>query len=446
MEAEQQLRASLEKRKELETVVNNSPAVAFLWKAATGWPVEFVSENVKQFGYAAEEFTSGKVSYAQVIHPEDLGRVGEEVAAYSNEGRNEFTQEYRILTKNGDVRWLEDRTWVRKDAKGAITHYQGIVIDITDRKRERQTLELLKSAVEQVNESVIITDAQLDFPGPRIVFVNPSFTKMTGYTAEEVMGKTPRILQGPLSDRKMLKQLKAALKQGDSFSINTVNYRKDKTPMHIQVHITPLRSSSGKIIHYVGIQRDTTEEKKVEGHLLQLASIVNAAHDAIMSLTPEGVIENWNAGAEEMYGYTADEAIGKDLSLIVTEERKNEIPVLLEKNKQGEVIKDFETIRRRKDGTLVPVSLTRSPIVDKNGVIVGIVMIQRDISERIKAEQEIRKLNEAMAARLADLERFNKVAIGRELKMVELKKKIKELEARLGVSTEHSPTNEQLSS
>ena len=134
-------------------IISRSPAVAFLWKNAEGWPVEFVSDNAeKTFGYTAEDFVSGSVNYAQVVHPDDLDRVLREVASYSEEkARQSFSHEpYRIVAKNGEVRWLDDMTYIRRDKEGRITHYQGIVLDISERiiakdERERLQSQLLQA-------------------------------------------------------------------------------------------------------------------------------------------------------------------------------------------------------------------------------------------------------------------------------------------------------------
>jgi len=120
---------------EAYNIINRSPAVAFLWKNLEDWPVEFVSDNVRElFGYTAEEFTSGQIFYAKTVHPDDLERVAQEVATFSNEkGRTGFVHEpYRIISKDGNVRWLDDRTFIRRDHKGNITHYEGLVVNITD--------------------------------------------------------------------------------------------------------------------------------------------------------------------------------------------------------------------------------------------------------------------------------------------------------------------------
>jgi PAS domain S-box-containing protein len=120
---------------EAYSIINRSPAVAILWKNLEGWPVEFVSDNVmKLFGYTAEEFTSGQVSYSMTVHPDDLERVAEEVTTFSSEKeRTGFVHKpYRIISKDGKVRWLDDRTYIRRDNKGNVTHYEGIVVDITN--------------------------------------------------------------------------------------------------------------------------------------------------------------------------------------------------------------------------------------------------------------------------------------------------------------------------
>ncbi len=147
--AEEKQESALAELRELTTIVNRSPAVVFLWRAKEGWPVEYVSDNVGQFGYTPEDFTSGRIPYARIIHPDDRERVAAEVARYSREGRDEFAQEYRICMASGDVLWIDDRTWVRRDPDGAITHYQGIVIDITERKEAQEALRQAQAEQER---------------------------------------------------------------------------------------------------------------------------------------------------------------------------------------------------------------------------------------------------------------------------------------------------------
>ena len=151
-----------------------------------------------------------------------------------------------IELKDGTI--LERHTCpaIGRDAKfyGRIWTFR----DITERKSAEETLRMLSSAVQQSRESIVITDAQLDLPGPRILFVNPAFTQMTGYTAAEAIGRTPRILQGPRTDKSVLKRLRQNLLQGHSFAGEAVNYRKDGTEFIVEWQVAPIFTPIGKIV------------------------------------------------------------------------------------------------------------------------------------------------------------------------------------------------------
>lgn len=136
-------------------IINRSPAIAFLWKNLEGWPVEFVSDNVIELtGYTSEEFTKNQISYAKTIHPDDLERVAKEVKTFSSEKlRKGFVHEpYRIISKDGKVRWVDERTYIRRDGKGIITHYEGIVIDITDRVQAETEKTKLEAQLQQAQK------------------------------------------------------------------------------------------------------------------------------------------------------------------------------------------------------------------------------------------------------------------------------------------------------
>ncbi len=144
--AQDELKASLAKREELEQIINRSPSVVVLWKSeANQWPVEFVSQSISQFGYQPEDFTSRRLSFRGITHPDDRERVGTEVDAHAVTGHHEYNQEYRIVCADGSVRWVDDHTVVRFDADGRVTHHEGLITDITVRKdaenRERDLRE-----------------------------------------------------------------------------------------------------------------------------------------------------------------------------------------------------------------------------------------------------------------------------------------------------------------
>jgi PAS domain S-box-containing protein len=129
------------------------------------------------------------------------------------------------------------------------------------------TAEVLKQAVEAANDAIIITTVDLDPPGPTIVYVNPGFERMTGYAREEVLGQTPRVLQGPNTSRELLDRIRDDLRTKESFFGETVNYRKDGTEYSVEWRISPIRDGEGKITHWVAIQRDVTDRVRHEQEL-----------------------------------------------------------------------------------------------------------------------------------------------------------------------------------
>ena len=150
-----------------------------------------------------------------------------------------------------------------------------------------QMLNLLETAVAQAKEAVLITSARLDPPGPEILFVNPAFSEMTGYSQEEVLQKTPRILQGPKSDRAMLTELREALSRGETFSGETVNYRKDGSEYYVEWDITPIRTSGGQISHFLSIQRNVTARKLAENQLQEIFRQVEKSRNDLGSILNE---------------------------------------------------------------------------------------------------------------------------------------------------------------
>lgn len=213
-------------------------------------------------GYSETELLSKP--FIEFVHPDDRARTLAEWERQMKAGGSiNFVNRY--LCKDGSVRWLSWRaSYVAADQLTYAT-----ARDITDRIGFEEQLRLLHSAVMQTRESILITDAELDLPGPRIVFVNPAFSRMTGYTAEEAIGKTPRILQGPRTDRAVVRRLRKNLERGESFEGEAIQYRKDGTEYYQEWQVTPLLNADGKTTHYVAIQRDISEQRKLQTQFRQ---------------------------------------------------------------------------------------------------------------------------------------------------------------------------------
>ena len=144
-QVEEVLRDTVKRSEELERIVNRSPSVVVLWKAAPSWPVEFVSASIRQFGYSPEDFVSRRFSFQGITHPEDRARVKAEMNAHATAEHREYNQEYRLVCADGSTRWVSDHTVVRFDPNGRVTHHEGLLTDITERRqaeaREREQQE-----------------------------------------------------------------------------------------------------------------------------------------------------------------------------------------------------------------------------------------------------------------------------------------------------------------
>lgn len=200
------------------------------------------------------------------IHPDDRERIAgalEEILTHPGRVR---VEEYRFRHADGSWRTMEAAGHALPEEVGR----RGVVVtarDVTDRRRLEERVRLLATAVEHAREGVVVTDAELDRPGPRILYVNPAMTRLTGYERDELLGATPRKLQGPGTEREVLDALRENLERGEPFTGETVNYRKDGTEYVVRWTVAPVRDADGRVSHFVGVQRDVTEERRYRERL-----------------------------------------------------------------------------------------------------------------------------------------------------------------------------------
>lgn len=260
----------------------------------------------------------------------------------------------------------------------------------------KDKFSLLEVAINQASEPVVITSAKLDPPGPRIIYVNDAFSRVTGYTEEEIIGSTPRILQGPDTDRAMLDRLKGALQRGETFSAETWNYRKDGSPYRVQWSIAPvcLGNSRANVDYFVSVQRDVTEihniRKDLEGESRRLNAILEAAGEAIITADEGGTIRQFNPAAEHMFGYSATEVIGSPIEVIMPKsdaQRHREYIKRYEKTGKARIIgtgREVEAMHA--DGRRFPIYLNVSDTGLSSPRL--FVAIMHDLTQRKQAEQE----------------------------------------------------------
>ncbi|QDZ10664.1 PAS domain S-box protein [Devosia ginsengisoli] len=185
--------------------------------------------------------------------------------------------------------------------------------------------------------------------------------------------------------------------------LEAVAERPDGTRVHFLPYPTPLFDRAGNLIGGVNMLMDITARHQADAAAQQLAAIVEASDDAILSKDLNGVITSWNRGAERLFGYLADEIIGLPVMVLIPADRQHEEPDILARIRRGERIEHFETIRRRKDGSLVEISLTVSPIKNPQGKVIGASKIARDITDRRRAEEQQQLLLEEMNHRIKNL-------------------------------------------
>lgn len=202
--------------------------------------------------------------------------------------------------------------------------------------RFKKHLRLLERAIENDYDSILITDLQLDEPGPSIVYVNDGFTDMTGYTRDEVIGKTPRILQGPKTDRAVLDRLKERLKNGKPFFGQAVNYKKDGSEFINQWDIHPLTDEDGRLTHWVSYQHDITKRKRAEQTVMDVHAefddLRESSKSTLLDVDTQGTIVSANKSFRNLTGYAKDELKGKKVWELFPRKYRNSLKTRFDKH------------------------------------------------------------------------------------------------------------------
>ena len=188
---------------------------------------------------------------------------------------------------------------------------------------EREELGFLRSVVENANDAILVTeDAPIEEPGPRIIYVNETFTRMTGYTLDDVRGQTPRILQGPETDPEPRRRIREALEWWRPVTVELLNYRKDGTPFWVELNIVPVLNDDGWYTHWVSVQRETTERRRAEEDERRReerlrASLARNASDVAAIVDADGAIRYASPSVSKVLGFRPEEMVGTGISIYV---------------------------------------------------------------------------------------------------------------------------------
>jgi PAS domain S-box-containing protein len=211
---------------------------------------------------------------------------------------------------------------------------------------------------------------------------NPAAERMYGYPVQEIMGRSAIVLLPPDKAGEFIGNLEGVRKGQTVERLETMRVRKDGTVFPVSLTVAPIRDEDGVVVGASAVHRDVTEQRQAFELAQRMAAIVEYSDDAIISGSLEGNVTSWNPAAERMYGYSSQQIIGRPAKILTTADGAREIAAILERIKAGEHVEHFETRRVRKDGRLIPVSITVSAICDPDGAVVGTSVIHRDLSAR----------------------------------------------------------------
>ena len=270
--------------------------------------------------------------------------------------------------------------------------------EIAERTRAQEALRQREAELRDFLENAVLPMHWVSGDGT-ILWANKAEADLVGYSLEEYVGRSIRDVH---ADEAVIEDILQRLSRGEQLNGYEARLRtKDGSIRYVRIHSSAFLRD-GKFEHTRCFSIDITREKKADRDQRLLAAIVSSCDDGIASKDLNGVVTSWNAGAERIFGYSADEMVGRPITVIIPPELHDDEPTILAKIRRGERIDHFETVRVTKDGRRIHVSLTISPIRDAGGKIVGAAKVVRDITERRRSEEALQRAEKlATTGRLA---------------------------------------------
>lgn len=391
--ARQRAEELLRTREDLSIVVDTLPSLM----AILGRDERYIRVNrgyQDWFGLRREEVEGRFLK--DVIGPDAYARIKPHVDAVLA-GRTVSFDSVLPYT-HGRARHVHAEYVPRRDAKGEVEGWVALVTDVSESKRAEEELRQREQEFSDFFENAAVGCHWVGLDGV-ILRANRAELELMGYPAAEYVGRRftdfhedpgqAQDLLDRLSRGEVLRDVPARVKRRDGtlrdVLIDSSGYWKD-----------------GRFVHGRCFTRDVTELRRAERAQAHLAAIVESSQDAIVGKTLDGLISSWNLGAERLFGWRADEVLGRSVTLLFPDELRAEEETILARVRAGQRVEPFETKRLAKDGRTLDVSLTISPIKDVEGRVIGASKVARDITERRRAEEEIRKLNAELETRVRE--------------------------------------------
>jgi PAS domain S-box-containing protein len=371
------------------------PMVGFRGRFEAGWPIEHVTENVSQFGYRAEDFTSGKLTLHGIIHPEDVDRISAEASVHVSAGSTHFLRQYRISTGDGREIWLSDYTSVVRDADGNATHFEAYVLDSTMQKvaadATRESEARYRAIVE--NTPALVFSYLIDDQGhPHLRVVNSQYERWREVFPWLEVGKDYRQTVRPYIHPDDV----------DAYDAEVIRARQSKDRFEIEFRLKT-KNGDYRSLHSLGISMHSAQGVQWQCMLVDVTELRRASeaarrseeryreifdrsHDAIVVFRPEDeLILDANERALQLYGYSRGEFVGKSFSMVSlsNERARRAVDVTMTDG----VFSDSAWRQRKRDGSIIHVDVVSS-VIDFEGTK-AIVSLNRDVTGRLKTESAL---------------------------------------------------------
>ena len=415
----EQCRQTGQRLDELTGLINRSSAVVMRWRVEPGaWPVEYASEGVRQFGYTPEDFTSGRVSWPGITHPDDVPRLEAEVAGYTARGEGHFHQEYRILTRAGEARWIDDHTVAVVDAGGRLTHYEGFLLDITERKVLEETLTIREAQMRLIVENTPDILYTLDVHTGALTYISPSVTRW-GFEPDDVINKPFATFIHPDDLADVQQDLQRTATTGQEF----LSHFRIVSP---QGHVVPVEEfgkairQHGEVTQITGVLRDISERKQaetalrlayaeVEGRVEQRTvelTLTNQAlreseerFHALAELAPVGIFLG-DAGGNVTYvnqrwceitGWPSEHGLGIDWMTGIHQDDRAYVEREWKKTLHERQEQHLEYRYLTPQGQQKWINVMVRPLLDEQGAMTGFIGTVLDITDRKHTEEALRE-------------------------------------------------------
>lgn len=413
----------------VDDIIGRTAVMVFLWRAIDGWPVGFASDNVSQLGYRPEDFYSGRLKYADLIHPDDRARVVAEVAQHEARGEDSYELQYRVCTRAGDLRHVEERTVARRSPEGQVTHYEGVVLDVTRRRlaeeRLDEQLHLLQILLDAIPIPVFYKDAAGPYRG-----CNHGFAEMAGRPREEIIGRQVREVWPPEFADKFEQEDEALLGHAGRQAYELTLRFGDGSIHDVLLNRATFRDTAGRLAGIVGVADDMTERNRamrllheareaLEARVQQRTSELTRANASLSQeivdrqraealvrrseakyreladSLPQTVFEadaegrlTWvNRNAARVFGYEREALSSgvRALDLVAPADREHAEAALL-RACTGEEVDNVEVLVQRADGSTFPVMVSLRPMAG-DAEPCGVRGLIVDITWRVELER-----------------------------------------------------------